>query len=65
MSKKVRDLTVEELQEIIERKVKEVLEDILEDFLALSSKEYLESIETARKEYQEGKVKSFEEIFGI
>jgi len=36
-----------------------------EDILALSSDKYLRSIEEARSDYKEGKVKSLEEIFDI
>ena len=55
----VKDLTVEELQEIISRTVEETLEDTL----ALSSASYLNSIKEAREEYRQGQVASFEDIF--
>lgn len=38
--------------------------DFFEDLLALSSKEYLESIKKAREDYKHGKVCSHEEVFG-
>ncbi len=55
MSTKVRDLSVEELQSLISNTVKETMEDLMEDMLALSSEEYLCSIEKARKDYKEGR----------
>jgi hypothetical protein len=61
---KVKDLTVEELKTIISDTVKDSMQGIIEDMLALSSEEYLRSIEEARNDYKEGKVKSFEDIFG-
>jgi len=61
---KVKDLTVEELKTVISDTVKDSMEDIVEDMLALSNEEYLRSIEEARNDYREGRVKSFEDIFG-
>lgn len=63
MGTKVSDLTVDELKDLISHTVKDSLEDALEDLLALQSEEYIESIEEARKDYKEGKTKSFEELF--
>ncbi len=54
METKVKDLTVEELQSLISDTIKSTLEDLIEDMLALSSDEYLQSIEEARKDYKEG-----------
>ena len=62
MEVKVKDLTVEELQSIISDTVRSTLEDLIEDMLALSSKEYLHSIEEARKDYRDGKIKCLEDI---
>ena len=36
-----------------------------EDFLALSSDNYLKSIKEAREDYKKGKVKSYEEVFNV
>ncbi len=55
---KVKDLTVDELKSLISEVVKESIEDLIEDILALSSESYLRSIEEARKDYKEGKVKT-------
>ncbi|HOJ16837.1 MAG TPA: hypothetical protein PLD35_05390 [Caldisericia bacterium] len=60
---KVKDLTVEEFQSLISNTIKETLEDLIEDILALSSKNYLQSIEEARQNYKNGKVKTYEEVF--
>jgi len=59
---KLKDLTVEEFKTLISDTMRESLEDILEDFTALSSKEYLTSIREAREDYKYGRVKSLEEI---
>jgi hypothetical protein len=60
---KVKDLTVGGLKSLISDTVKNVMEDLIEDMLALSSDEYLRSIEEARRDYNEGRVKYFEEVF--
>ena len=60
---KVKDLTVGDLKSLISDTVKNVMEDLIEDMLALSSDEYLRSIEEARRDYNEGRVKYFEEVF--
>ena len=65
MVTKVRDLTVEELRALISSAVKDALEDLVEDLLALSSKEYIRSVEEARRDYKEGRVKRFEEVFDV
>ncbi|CAD7769972.1 hypothetical protein FHEFKHOI_00722 [Candidatus Methanoperedenaceae archaeon GB50] len=65
METKVKDLTVGELQSLISDTIRGAMEDLIEDVLALSSDEYLRSIEEARSDYKEGKVKHFEEIFDV
>ena len=65
METKVKDLTIGELRSLISDTVKEAMEDLVEDILALSSPQYLRSIEEARKDYKEGKVKSLEELFDV
>ncbi len=64
-TKKITDLSVEEFRVFISDTVNAVMEDSIEDFLALSSDNYLRSIKKARKDYKEGKVKSFEEVFNV
>jgi len=58
MEPKVKDLTVKELKSLIAESVRVSIEDLIEDILALSSKEYLHSIEEARDDYKKGKVKN-------
>ncbi|OFV68791.1 MAG: hypothetical protein SCAL_000467 [Candidatus Syntrophoarchaeum caldarius] len=41
------------------------MNDSIEDMLALSSDEYLKSIEEARNDYKTGRVRSIEEIFDV
>ena len=62
METKVKDLTVDELQSLISDTIKSTLEDLIEDMLALSSDEYLQSIKEARKDYKEGRIKYLEDI---
>jgi len=38
--------------------------DLFEDLLALASKDYLDSIKKARKEYEKGEIFTHEEVFG-
>jgi hypothetical protein len=61
----VKDLTTEELQTLIKTTVAETLQELMEDLLALNNPTYLASIETARNDYRAGRVKSFEEVFGV
>ena len=65
METKVKDLTVGELRSLISDAVRGAMEDLIEDILALSSEEYLRSIEEARSDYREGKVKYLEETFDV
>jgi len=65
MGTKVKDLTVEEFQSLISDTIKSTLEDLIEDMLALSSEEYLRSIEEARKDYKEGRIKYLEDILDV
>lgn len=65
MEPKVKDLTVKEFRTLISETVKEIFEDIMEDFLALTSDQFIKSIEEARADYKEGKVKHLEEILDV
>jgi len=65
MGTKVKDLTVEEFQSLISDTIKSTLEDLIEDMLALSSEEYIHSIEEARKDYKEGRIKYLEDILDV
>lgn len=61
----VKELTTEELQTLIKATMAEALQELMEDLLALNNPTYLASIEAARNDYQAGRVKSFEEVFGV
>ena len=65
MSTRIKDLTVSELQNLISDTIRATTEELVEDILALSSEEYVHSIEEARKEYREGRVKQFEDVFDV
>ena len=65
MGTKVKDLTVEELKSLISDTVKDSIEDLIEDILALSSDEFLRSIEEARTDYKRDRVKYLEEISDV
>ncbi len=62
---KVAELSVEELKSVIHESVLESIEEYLEDIMALASPSYLESIIEARKDYKEGRTKSFKEVFDV
>ena len=64
-AEKVKDLTTRELKLLISDTVKETVEGVMEDLLDLSSEQYLESIEEARRDYKEGRTKTFEEVFNV
>ena len=65
MVQKIKDLTVEELGDLISEKVREAIEHFLEDFLALSSPEYIKSIEDVREDYRKGRTKEASEVFDV
>ena len=64
-TKKIIDLSVEEFRVFISDTVNTAMQDSIEDFLALSSDNYLKSIKEAREDYKKGKVKSYEEVFNV
>ncbi len=41
------------------------MEEVLEDMIALSNKRYIHSIEEARKDYKEERVKDLADIFDV
>ena len=65
MELKVKDITVEELRHLISEAIREAMQELAEDVLALSSEKYIKSIETARKNYKEGKTADFEDVFDV
>lgn len=62
MEAKIKDLTIEEFRLLLSDTLKEVMDDLKEDMLALSSQEYLDSIKEARNNYKEGKYKNLEDL---
>ena len=64
-TKKIIDLSVEEFQAFVSDTVNTAMQDSIEDFIALSSDNYLKSIKEAREDYKKGKVKSLEEVFNV
>ncbi|MBW6469828.1 MAG: hypothetical protein K0A90_01230 [Methanosarcinaceae archaeon] len=58
-------MSVVEFQSLISDAFKDAMDDVIEDVLALTSNNHLKSIEEARSDYKEGKVKSLEEIFNV
>ncbi len=54
----------EEIIEAVKRMKREEREVFLEDLLAATSPEYLESIREARQDYQAGRVKTHKQLFG-
>ena len=65
MGKKIKELTTEELKELLAEVVRTTMEDLMEDLLALASPGYLRSIEEAREDYRKGRVKSLEELSDV
>jgi len=61
----IRDMTDEELQALIANTIKETMQEIVEDILALNNESYLSSIEQARADYQAGRVVTFKDAFGV
>ena len=63
MTTKVQDLTIDELRTIISDTVKDTVGDMIEDIIALSSKEYIDSVKEARNDYKESRTKIFEGMY--
>ena len=65
MAKAIRiEVKPEDIIEAVKKMKKKEREAFLEDLLASTSPEYLESIKEARVDYKAGRVKSHEEVFG-
>lgn len=60
----VKDLSVEELERVIETVARRTIEDFLEDREALASRPYLDSIEEAREEYRSGETTPLRDLRG-
>ncbi|MEK6691048.1 MAG: hypothetical protein AABY78_07080 [Nitrospirota bacterium] len=57
-------ISTDEIIEAVKKMKKHDREIFIEDLIAMTSPEYLESIKEARAEYKAGKTKSHKEIFG-
>lgn len=57
-------ISADEIIEAVKRMKKKDRETFIEDLLAITSPDYLQSIREAREEYKAGKTKSHNEIFG-
>ena len=65
MTTKIRDLSIEEFKVLVSNIVRDTVEELLEDIVALSSQEYIKSIEEARKDFDKGDYKTLEEAFDV
>jgi hypothetical protein len=61
MSMAIKDMTTDELRELIATTVRESMEEIMEDLRALNSPEFIQSIEESRRDYERGDVRPLEE----
>jgi len=41
------------------------MEESMEDFIALTSEDFIKSIEKAREDYRKGRVKHFRDVFNV
>jgi len=65
MTKSIRiEIRPGEIIEAVKKMKKAERNDFLEDLLAATSPEYLESIREARADYQAGRIQTHEELFG-
>jgi len=65
MAKPIKiEVKPEDIIEAVKRMKKKEREAFLENLLASTSPEYLESIREAQADYRAGRVKSHEEVFG-
>ena len=58
-TKKISDLTIDQLKMIIDEVFKENMGDMLENMEAVSSPKFIKSVERSRKEYKQKKFKDF------
>lgn len=63
MNTKISDLTIDELKNLISNIVHETMGDFLEDLKALSSKDYINSINEAREDYKAGDIIVHNQVF--
>lgn len=58
----VKDMSVDDLREMIEETVRRTLENYVEDLQALSSASYTDSIQEAREDYRHGRTIPIEDL---
>jgi hypothetical protein len=58
----VKDLSIDDLRNLIRDTVEEALDHRLEDLAALSSGAFLRSVEEARTDYREGRVTPLDDL---
>ena len=57
-------ISTDDIIEAVKKMKKNDREAFIEDLLAITSPEYIQSVREARAEYKAGKTKSHKEIFG-
>jgi hypothetical protein len=57
-------IAAEEIIEAVKKMKKSERDSFIEDLLAVTSPEYLESVREARADYRAGRTKSHKDIFG-
>lgn len=57
-------ISTDDIIEAVKKMKKSDREAFIEDLLAITSPEYIQSVREARTEYKAGKTKSHKEIFG-
>ncbi len=62
MNETLNQLTKEELKIYIREAVSEVMEDYIEDILAMTSKDYINSVREAREDYRTGNTHTLDEL---
>jgi len=62
METQIKDLSVNEFKDLIEHTVRQSVESIFEDYLALQSKNYISSVAEARQDYKTGNYKTLGEM---
>lgn len=58
------DISAEMIIKAVKRMKKAARQGFLEDLIAATSPEYLQSIRDARRDFRAGRVKSHDEVFG-
>ena len=62
MNLKVSNLTIEQLEKMINNIVEEKIDNLVEYYESLTSEKFLKSLTKARREHKEGKYKSIGDI---